>query len=335
MRTGTFILGLLLALFLLATGCGPGFAGPVETFEQVWLDYDEMYGPFELRNVDWDDVYDRYRPRVHEEMSDDELHAVLGDMISELDDGHVRLIAPDRPVRVSNGQRDQLIDWELFDLELVREEYLDGEFDTDEWEGFTLGELEDGTTYLHLPHVSDNLPALDTAREAAERTGRLILDLRHSNGGQFTYAFEKLAAWSSVDRPVFRSRTRSGPERGSFDDWWLWQIEGRGREVGFDTVVLVDHYTISASERMVMALKVLPRMHLVGETTAGAVSTAIGRDTLNGWTITISTQEVVNLDGSSPEGPGIDPDTEAKNDPALMAQGIDTVLDAGLAALAW
>ena len=29
-----------------------------------------MYGPFEQRGIDWDDAYDRWRPQVHDEMTE-------------------------------------------------------------------------------------------------------------------------------------------------------------------------------------------------------------------------------------------------------------------------
>ncbi|MDF1564355.1 MAG: S41 family peptidase [Deltaproteobacteria bacterium] len=321
----------LLTPLLLLGGCTTELAGPVETFEQTWQDFDELYGGFEVRAIDWDEVYARHRPLVHEGMSDDELFTVATDMLSELDDGHVNVVAPGREMWNANAHRRGKVDFDLFDVELVREHYLAGDYETDEWESHTLGTLPDGSAYLHLPWVSDNLYVLERARELGEQAGRLVLDMRHSGGGTFTYATEALRDWTDESLPVWKTRSRNGPERDDFTGWWTWRLEGRGSHPDFDTVVLIDRYTISASERMTVILEQLPRVTFVGEPTSGALSCLIGREMLNGWTVTIASREVRNLDGTSYEGVGLPPDLEARNDPALMEQGIDTVLETGMA----
>lgn len=319
----TLSLGLSLAPSL---ACTPK-QGPVATFEGLWAEFDAMYGGFEIRGIDWDDVYDRYRPLVDDDMSDDELFAVITEMLAETDDGHVHLTVPGRTHWTANQIRRELIGDERFDLELVRSEYLLGEFSTDEEQAYTLGTLSSGFTYLQLPWISDQMPILDEARALAEDSGGLVLDLRHNGGGDFTWALEALSRWTATERPVFRSRTRNGPGREAFTAWFEWVIEGRGRELEFPIVVLIDRYTISAGERAVMALATFDTVTFVGEPTCGAIATAVGRELLNGWYMSVPTQEVLSNDGTTIEGVGFAPDEEVVNDPALMAVGVDEALE--------
>lgn len=309
-------------------GCTTEKKGHEETFEQMWEEVSATYGGFSLRNVDWDAAYDAYRPLVSDDMSDDEFFNVLTEMLSETDDGHVHLIAPGREEWFANRIYREKIGLARFDLELVRETYLGGDYETGDYGEYTLGELPNGATYLYLPFISSEVFILQEARARAEKSGGLVLDLRHNGGGDMTWAYYELEQWTSKDRPVSRSRTRNGPERNEFTAWYDWEIRGRGTDIDFPVKVLTDRYTISAGERTVMALATLENVSFIGEPTNGSIATSVGRELLNGWYLTIGTQEVFFPDGETTiEAIGFMPDTLIENDEADMARGIDAVLD--------
>ena len=69
---------------------------PLSNFDALWNTFNENYSSFDLRNIDWDKMKERYRPMLTSQSSDYELYSVLNQMISELRDGHVFLEAPDR-----------------------------------------------------------------------------------------------------------------------------------------------------------------------------------------------------------------------------------------------
>ncbi len=325
------LLFLFSATLLTTTACTTPVAGPEESFEQFWEEFDALYGGFELRDVDWDDVYDRYRPLVTDGMSDDDFFALLSDLLAETDDGHVHLWAPGRHSFFANQIYRDKVDFELFDLELVREEYLGGEFETNDEDYFTLGTLDDGTTYLHLAGIDESTPILNKARKRADSSGKLILDLRHNGGGDMTWAFHALGEWTSKDRVVSYNRTRNGPNRDDFTDWYTSKIQGEGKDIDFPVMVLIDRYTISAGERLVLALDQFDEVTFLGQPTNGSVATAFGREMLNGWYYTLPVQEVMNPDRETTiEGIGFMPDVFVKNDMDDMEAGADAVLDAAV-----
>ena len=316
------------ALVGVAPACAELDDGPEATFEDLWRNYDEMYGCFELREVDWDAAYATYRPQVDATTSEDELFEIITQMLAETDDGHIHLTVPGRVRWSANQIYRESIGFERFDRELVKDVYLGGEYRADPLEDYILGELEGGITYVHLAWISDQTPILAKVREEAEAaSGGLIIDLRHNGGGDFTWAFDTLAEWTASDRPVYRSRTRNGPGRDAFTPWFEWSVEGRGTDIEFPVVVLIDRFTISAGERAVLALDVLDNVTFVGEPTSGALSTTVGRELVNGWYMTVSTQEIVGLDGDSLEGLGFAPDELVINEPAMMDAGVDQVLE--------
>ena len=94
-------------------------------FEHLWKEAKHKYSYFEYKGVDWDQVYDMYRPRVREDMTEQELFEVLADMLYELKDGHVNLS--------SSFDRSRNWSWYLdfdpdFDESIVYREYLGDDY---------------------------------------------------------------------------------------------------------------------------------------------------------------------------------------------------------------
>ena len=64
---------------------------PVHNFEVLWQKFDENYGCFPQKNIDWNLVYKTYRQMVTSNTSEDELFAILTDVLAHLNDNHVKL----------------------------------------------------------------------------------------------------------------------------------------------------------------------------------------------------------------------------------------------------
>ena len=70
---------------------------PTGNFEALWHIIDEHYCFFDYKQhvygLDWQEVYNKYKVRVNDNMSSTQLFEVLCDMLGELRDGHVNLIS--------------------------------------------------------------------------------------------------------------------------------------------------------------------------------------------------------------------------------------------------
>ncbi len=66
---------------------------PVKIFEELWNEFNDRYADFELKKVNWKDVYKIYRPKVTAETRNQELFEICCSMLQELNDGHVTLEA--------------------------------------------------------------------------------------------------------------------------------------------------------------------------------------------------------------------------------------------------
>ncbi|MCS4433414.1 S41 family peptidase [Aquiflexum gelatinilyticum] len=304
---------------------------PEAIFENIWQTFEEEYAPFDERNVDWEAEYQRFRPMVSSATSEDELFDIISGMLETLDDGHVTLTAPDKNLFVSNKIRREKIDDGLFDTEMIRSNYLEPGFRVGDEESFIYGKIKgQNIGYIFFDYVSDNLFVMDDFLAENENADGLIIDMRHNDGGDFTYAFSEIGRLVDQTRLVFRSKTKNGKGQNDFTPWFDWSIHPSGNFIDIPIVVLTDRFTISAGERMVMAFMTLPNALTMGDTTNGAHGTMIGRELANGWFYSLVPQKVELFDGKSYEGIGLAPDVFVKNNLPDVLAGKDETLETAI-----
>jgi len=302
---------------------------PEALFEDFWQSYNTDYASFEIRNVNWQEVYDNYRPMVTELTSDEELIDIFQQMLRILDDGHVSLIVSGQEIFRSNKTYDEQIGKELFDLELVQSDYMKNEFNGGGEDWNTYGWIGD-IGYLHIEGFRSNLLEMNTILDYFETAKGLVFDLRANGGGDFTYAMTEFGRLTNEERFIFRSRTKTGKDENEYTEWYDWYLQPSGVYFDKPIVLLTDRLTISAGERAVMVLKALPNVTHLGDTTNGAFATKIGMELANGWNYSLVAQQLEFLDGVDYEGTGMPPDIVMKNTEEEIQQGTDKVLEAGL-----
>ena len=186
---------------------------PEALFEDLWTTFSTDYAGFEERGVDWNEQYQIYRPQVSAETSSEELKEIIKQMLRVLNDGHVSFTTPDADVFYSNLIIDQRIDNDLFDLELIKNKYLSGDFKESGNGGNTYGKIG-SIGYLYVKWIQDNLLELNDILDYFSDTDGLIIDLRHNEGGNFTFAFSEFGRLTDEERFVFRSKTKNGNRPG-------------------------------------------------------------------------------------------------------------------------
>lgn len=321
---------------ILFTGCEKLFVeepanNPVAVFENLWTTFNEEYAPFDERNVDWDAELSNYRSLVTDQSTDDELFDVLSQLLETLDDGHVSLTAPGKNIFFSNRIRREKIDDELFDLSVIKNNYLETNFKEGDETSYVYGKVKnENIGYIFFDHVGENFLILNDFLSEFETVDGLIFDFRHNQGGDFTYCFSEMGRLTNEERFVFQSKTKNGKSKNDYTEWKKWFIEPAGNYIEKPIVVLTDRYTISAGERSVMAFKTLPNVTLMGDTTNGAHGTMIGRELANGWFYSLVPQKVELYDGKSYEGIGLAPDIQVKNQLSEIESGTDKILQAAI-----
>jgi carboxyl-terminal processing protease len=73
-------------------------------FEQVWKLVDEKYYDASFNGVNWQEVRNRYRPRLPDLRTDQEFYDLLKQMMGELHDAHTRFRSPNERQRATKDQ---------------------------------------------------------------------------------------------------------------------------------------------------------------------------------------------------------------------------------------
>lgn len=305
------ILIFLLLPFL--SSCEKAFFGkdeastnPRTNFEYLWEQCDQKYSYFELKQLDWNQVYSDYSARITNDMSEVELFKVLGEMVSELKDDHSNLIS-NFDVSQYNlpGQRPDNFDWRI-----VVDNYLSPDlFNSGPYTHDFIANGEVG--YIRFPSFTGgtNTTNLDFALDRYQNTRGLILDLRENGGGAASDVFALISRFIETRTLVNYSRIKNGPGHDDFsEDEPVYVDPHTGTQYLGKVMVLIDRGTYSAGSFTSLATKAIPNLVLVGDTTGGGLGLPNGGQLPNGWQYRFSITQALTLDKDNSYENGVPPD---------------------------
>jgi carboxyl-terminal processing protease len=122
---------LLIVLLFSASSCQKIVLGedeinsPENNFELLWKDFDQHYGLFTVRKINWDSLYKVYRPKVNSKTTNDELWKVCTQLIEHLDDSHTFLLVANKDSGYISGFALNQKSKSEFSKTLVVDKYLD------------------------------------------------------------------------------------------------------------------------------------------------------------------------------------------------------------------
>ncbi len=316
-------------LIMISLGCERAFFEEepqdtyVNNFEIFWSEFDRNYSFFELKKIDWDSLYQVYRPLVSLARNNAEFFQVLARMSLELKDGHVNVISP-YGVSIFDyteglnlaGPRD--VDRYLFNTKRIGNSIEYSEV------------IRPNVGYISIKTFGDKLEdyeEIDHILEGFENEDGIIIDVR-SNGGGSTSKSQTIASrFADKKRVYLKVKYKNGPGHGDFSDWDQRTVSPAG-PVQFlkPVVVLTDHRTFSAAEEFVLAMRLFPHVTIVGDTTGGGSGNPILRELPNGWTFRLSSWIAADPDNNTYEGIGLVPDVTVLNQLPSSPDDTDYVL---------
>ena len=300
---------------------------PTGNFEALWKIIDERYCFFDYKGeeygLDWNAVHAKYRARVNDRMSDDQLFEVMADMLAELRDGHVNLSRAADFARYWNWQEDYPAN--LSDSLLRR--YLGTDYMIAS--GLQYRVLGDNIGYVRYESFSDAIGEgnIDEVINRLMLCRGLIIDIRGNGGGMLTNA-ERLAP-RFTNEPVLVGyiRHKTGPGHSDFssmEEQWInpsanlrWQKP---------VCVLTNRSVYSAANEFVKYMQRFPQVTIVGDRTGGGAGLPFSNSLPNGWAVRFSACPMYDADGQSTEF-GIAPDYSVALTEADFARGRDTIIE--------
>lgn len=302
-------------------------ADPVVNFDALWTEFDRHYAFFELKGVDWDGLYDAYRPEAMAAPTTAGLLEVFAELLDHLEDGHVNIYTPTFGYAYTGWYEPYP---ESFHWPAV-EARLSGIRRSPD-QRVAWGDLASGIGYVHVGDFGATRDRdLDTVVRDFEGKAAMIVDVR-SNGGGSDRASRRTAGLFTSARFHYRTiRYRDGPRHTDFSDPIENYVEPRDLlRFGGPVAVLTNRRTFSAAEDFVLAMRQLPHVTVVGDTTGGGSGNPLVRELPNGWTFRLPHWLATDPSGFNWEGVGIPPDTWVVQTDADAGAGEDPVLDAAL-----
>jgi len=319
---------------------------PIQIFDELWNEFNEKYANFELKKVDWKNVYDEFRPKVTDKTSEKDLFEICCQMIQTLSDGHVTMAAIINKQELSCGPP---YEFKFFQEFPTQEEYwfyndaVDqslSSYGFEESEKIFLTEdtnfeyrTSDKLGYLRLDEMMESNKlgklkrALNKSFDAFQNKEGLIIDLR-TNGGGWDVVSYKLAGRLVNKKKVGHYKKTKIKGSPGFKKLKTWTVKPIGKYC-FDekVVVLTSGITASASEVFLLTVMDLPNVTIVGDQTEGIFSDMNEFELKNGWEVSLSDQQFFSKDMINYEGVGIKPAVNILNKNAEARRGKDSVID--------
>ncbi|MCU0429251.1 MAG: S41 family peptidase [Cytophagaceae bacterium] len=302
----------------------------VENFEHLWKTVDEKYSYFELKRINWDSVYQVYRPKVYKGMSNDSLFRVLDATLFTLRDGHVNLWSE---FNVSRNWQWYLDYPQNFNRGLLERNYWGNDFlITGPLINKTFRRNGKNIGYIYYGSFSSTISDfdLDYVLNDFKNTDGLIIDIRDNGGGLTTEIYQLLNRFVDDKRVVLKSYEKGGPGHG---DFYL-SLEHKTEPVSNEhvsyiqkpIVVLTNRSCYSAATMFAGAMSELPQVRIVGDVTGGGGGLPVSNQLPNGWYFRFSATKTVLPNGYDLES-GVPVDIRQDMSTASENAGIDDILE--------
>ncbi|MBQ2673107.1 MAG: S41 family peptidase [Prevotella sp.] len=297
---------------------------PTGNFEALWEIMDEHYCFFSYKQIDWQAVYNKYKVRVSDKMSENQLFEVCCDMLSELRDGHVNLSysmdygrywawQEGYPKNFSDTLERRYLGTDYKIASSLRYRVLDDNIGYIRYDSFQKaigeGNLDDVLVYLALCRG-------------------LIIDIRNNGGGDLTTAEMLAGRFVHEKTLVGYMQHKTGTGHNDFSDLEPQYLEPSSNFRWHKPVcVLTNRSVYSAANSFTVMMRALPNVTIVGDHTGGGSGMPMSNSLPNGWSVRYSACPMYDKDKQQTEF-GISPDVSVALSDESTAKGIDDIIEA-------
>jgi hypothetical protein len=327
----------LIALVTLLAGSGcRGATEPASedfgaAFDRMWSEFDVTYPYFEFKGIDWDAIRAAWRDEAAASPDLTTFLGVIRQVLAPLRDVHVVLESP-------NGARSPTYTSTAF-----------VNWDRDAWLASIAGAgwvqaapnlgsgRMDGVAYMAIGSWNSQqfmVAQVDQILEQFRNEPSLIIDVRPNGGGNDQLALAVAERFTTQPFVGAWVRYRSGPDHDDLGPLQPRNLTPRGAwQFSGQVIVLAGRGCASSNEHFISAMRELPNVTIVGDTTAGATANPAPFALTAGWKVWISRWMAYTADQKIIEWNGIPPDVVVPATAEDFAAGRDPVLEYALQAL--
>ncbi len=300
---------------------------PTGNFESLWSIVDEHYCFFDYKQheygLNWQEVYNKYKVRVSDKMTETQLFEVLCDMLAELRDGHVNLSTSMDYGRYWTWNEAYPKNYS----DTLERRYLGTDYKMAA--GLKYRVLDDNIGYIRYESFSTPVGEsnLDDCLAYLILCRGLIIDIRNNGGGDLTTA-ERLAGRFIQEKTlVGYMQHKTGTGHNDFSDLEPHYLEPSSRLRWHKGVcVLTNRSVFSAANEFAVMMRTLPNVYIVGDHTGGGSGMPMSSSLPNGWTIRFSACPMYDANKQQTEF-GISPDISVALTDEATLQGQDLIIE--------
>ena len=300
---------------------------PRDNFEALWQILDENYCFFEFKDIDWDEVHDRYSVQINETMSQYDLFEVLGKMLAELKDGHTNLFSSFDVARYWAWYEDYPAN---FNAE-IQKNYLGTDYKIAG--GLKYKRLSnDQVGYVYYGNFSSGVGEsnLDNMFIHFKDCRGLILDVRNNGGGAMSNSDRITQRFLEEKILTGYVTYKTGNGHTDFSSPYPLYLSPSDRlRWTKSVIVLTNRQCYSATNNLVSIMRLLPHVTVMGDCTGGGSGFPFSSELPIGWGIRFSACPILDADKKHTEF-GIEPDEKVSMTEEDMKKGKDTIIEAAI-----
>lgn len=296
-------------------------------FQALWSIINDHYCFFDYKaktiGLDWNQVYKKYHDRLSPNMNTYQLFEVLGEMLSELQDGHVNLFATHDVARNWSWHEDYPANFN----DSVHQLYLGTDYRIASSLRYKI--LDDNIGYIYCGSFSSALGDGNISQAMlylAECKG-LIVDVRQNGGGDLSNADKLASHFTNKKLLVGYMSHKTGPGHQDFSDLQeIWLTPSDGVRWQKKTVVLTNRSCYSATNDFVKSMMQCPNVTILGDQTGGGSGMPFSSELPNGWSIRFSACPIYDVNKNHTEF-GIQPDIKVDMKTEDLLKNQDTLIE--------
>lgn len=318
---------LLILQLVLMQGCGEVSMQfdnhPRGNFDALWTILDRNYCFFEYKEVDWNDVYREFSPRITSEMNNDALFKLMGEMLAELKDGHVNLVASHDITRYWQWQENYPTNFDPS----IQKYYFGNDYGISSGVRYKI--LEDNIGYLYYGSFSNDV-GQGNLSEILNRMAichGLIIDVRNNGGGSLTNVERITSRFFNERKLIGYISHKVGPGHNDFSALYPKYVDSyNGVRYQKPVVVLTNRGCYSATNEFVSIMKYAPNVTVIGDKTGGGSGLPFTSELPNGWSVRFSASPMFNAEKEHIEF-GVEPDIYVDMKDSDREKNKDTIIE--------
>ncbi|MFB9077107.1 S41 family peptidase [Flavobacterium procerum] len=312
---------------------------PEKDFETFWTTFRDNYAFFELKKVNWDESYKKFRPMITEKTTEKQLLQTFEEMVAPLKDGHITILKGEEVIYKFKKQspfadefkgiQKQLWETSLLTLEnngfvkmkgsgpLFKDIYLYNSSRNNDFGFIRISRCFGNPESLfddkkEKEDIKLMLTVFDSILKSFADTKGIIIDLRSNGGG---HAGELLARRFASEKRI--THYKSIKEKGGYENFSemkpIYIEPNKGVQYLKPIVILTNDRTASSAEDFTISLYQQPNVTTIGTNTSGMMSDMFGTDLSNKVYFTLSNQRYYSTSSELLEDIGVPVKIEIKN----------------------